>query len=106
MTDEVANPSYAPDVAVATGHLIRTKHYGIYHLVNEGYCSRYEFAVEILKQSGRGHVPVSPITSDHYQRLSTPPPFAPLRNTVGAAIGITLRPWQEALADFFAEGED
>jgi hypothetical protein len=24
-----------------------------------------------------------------------------LNNNVGAAIGITLRPWQEALADYF-----
>jgi dTDP-4-dehydrorhamnose reductase len=106
VTDEVANPTYAPDLALAIDRLIRTGQYGVYHLVNDGYCSRYEFALEILKQSGRGHVPVSPITSDHYQRLSAPPPFAPLRNTVGAALGITLRPWQEALADYFSERKD
>jgi dTDP-4-dehydrorhamnose reductase len=104
VTDEIANPTYAPDLAAAIAQLIRTKHYGIYHLVNEGYCSRYEYAVEIIKQSGRESVPVFPITSDQFQRPSTPPPFAPLRNTVGAALGIVLRPWQEALADYFAEG--
>jgi dTDP-4-dehydrorhamnose reductase len=103
VTDEVANPTYAPDLADAIAPLIQTGHYGTYHLVNEGYCSRYEFAVEILKQSGRESVPISPITSDQFQRASTPPPFAPLRNTLGAALGITLRPWQEALADYFAE---
>jgi dTDP-4-dehydrorhamnose reductase len=102
VTDEVANPTYAPDLADAIARLIHTGHYGTYHLVNEGYCSRYEFAVEILRQSGRESVPVSPITSDQFQRASTPPPFAPLRNTVGAALGIALRPWQEALADYFA----
>jgi dTDP-4-dehydrorhamnose reductase len=104
VTDEVANPTYAPDLAAAVARLIKTEHYGIYHLVNEGYCSRYEFAVEILKQSGRENIPVLPITSDQFQRASTPPPFAPLRNTFGAALGITLRPWQEALADYFSEG--
>jgi dTDP-4-dehydrorhamnose reductase len=103
VTDEVANPTYAPDLADAMARLIQTGHYGTYHLVNEEYCSRYEFAVEILKQSGRESVPISPITSDQFQRASTPPPFAPLRNTLGAALGITLRPWQEALADYFAE---
>jgi len=102
VTDEVANPTYAPDLAAAVARLIETKHYGIYHLVNEGYCSRYEFAVEIMKQSGREHVSVLPITGDQFQRASTPPPFAPLRNTVGAALGITMRPWQEALADYFS----
>jgi dTDP-4-dehydrorhamnose reductase len=103
VTDEVANPTYAPDLAAAVARLIQTEHYGIYHLVNEGYCSRHEFAVEIMKQSGREAVPVLPITSDQFQRVSTPPPFAPLRNTVGAALGIVLRPWQEALGDYFTQ---
>ena len=103
VTDEVANPAYAPDLAYAILRLIQTEHYGLYHLTNEGYCSRFEFAVEILRQSGQGSVPVYPITSDQYQRASTPPPFAPLRNTIGAALGISLRPWQEALASYFGE---
>jgi dTDP-4-dehydrorhamnose reductase len=102
VTDEVANPTYAPDLADAVARLIHTRHYGTYHLVNEGYCSRHEFALEILRQSGRVSVPVTPITSDQFQRASTPPPFAPLRNTIGAALGIALRPWQEALADYFS----
>ena len=103
VTDEVANPTYAPDLAGAVARLIRTGHYGIYHLVNEGHCSRYEFAVEIMKQSGRGSILVLPITSDQFRRASTPPRFAPLQNSVGAALGITLRPWQAALADYFAQ---
>lgn len=102
VTDEVANPTYAPDLADAIARLIQTDHYGSYHLVNEGYCSRYEFALEIMKQSGRESIPVVPITTDQFQRASTPPPFTPLRNTVGAALGISLRPWQETLADYFA----
>jgi dTDP-4-dehydrorhamnose reductase len=103
VTDEVANPTYAPDLADALARLIHTEHYGLYHLANEGYCSRYEFAVEIMKQSGRESVPISPITSDQFQRASNPPLFAPLRNTVGATLGITLPRWQEALADYFVE---
>lgn len=103
VTDEVANPTYAPDLANAVARLIRTEHYGIYHLVNEEYCSRYEFAVEIMKQSGRETVPVLPITSDQFERPSVPPLFTPLRNTVGTALGITLRPWQDALADYFTQ---
>jgi dTDP-4-dehydrorhamnose reductase len=90
-------------VAEALARLIQSEHYGVYHLVNEGYCSRYEFAVEIMRQSGREQIPVAPITSDQFQRASIPPPFAPLRNTFGAALGIRLRPWQEALADYLAE---
>jgi len=101
--DEVSNPTYAPDLAAALAALVRRGAWGIYHLVNEGYCSRYDFAREILRLSGRGHVPVEPIRLADFQRASTPPPFAPLANRAAAALGITLRPWQEALAEFVDE---
>ena len=100
VTDEVGNPTYAPDLAKAIAALIRTDAYGVYHLTNAGYCSRYDFAREILRVSGREHVPVEPITLAEFQRASTPPRFAPLANTAAAPLGITLRPWQEALAEF------
>ena len=49
---------------------------------------------------GREHIPVEPISLDDFQRASTPPHFAPLANTAAAALGITLRPWQEAMKEF------
>jgi len=100
VTDEVGNPTYAPDLAAGFAALIRTGAYGVYHLTNAGYCSRYDFAREILRLSGREHVPVEPITLADFQRASTPPRFAPLANTAAAALGVTLRPWQEALVEF------
>jgi dTDP-4-dehydrorhamnose reductase len=100
VTDEVANPTYALDLAVAIAALIQTDAYGVYHLVNEGYCSRYDYVRETLRLSGREHVPVEPISLDDFQRDSTPPRFAPLANTAAAALGITLRPWQEALKEY------
>lgn len=102
VTDEISAPTYAPDLAWAIRQLIATEHYGIYHLSNAGICSRYDYALEILRQSGRSHIPVEPITSEAFQRASTPPAYAPLQNNLGAALGIRLRPWQEALADYFS----
>jgi dTDP-4-dehydrorhamnose reductase len=101
VTDEVSNPTYAPDLAEAIAQLIQTRAYGIYHFTNAGYCSRYDFAKEILRLSGRGDIPIQPITLADYPRPSTVPPFAPLVNTRGAALGIELRPWQEALKAYF-----
>jgi dTDP-4-dehydrorhamnose reductase len=100
VTDEVANPSFVEDLADALLKLVATEHYGLYHLTNSGYCSRYEFARKILELSGRRQVPIEPITLADYPRASTPPPFAPMANTAAAALGITLRPWEEALAEF------
>jgi dTDP-4-dehydrorhamnose reductase len=100
VTDEVGNPTYAPDLATAIAALVHTDAYGVYHLTNAGYCSRYDFAREILRISGREHVPIEPITLDDFERASTPPRFAPLANTAAAGLGIQLRPWQEALEEF------
>jgi dTDP-4-dehydrorhamnose reductase len=100
--DEVANPSYAPDVAKAMARLIETEQFGTFHMTNSGSCSRFEFAREILRLSGREHVPITPIPSSEWPRPSTPPLRAILHNSAAASLGITLRPWQEALADYFA----
>ncbi|MBN1810255.1 MAG: dTDP-4-dehydrorhamnose reductase [Anaerolineae bacterium] len=100
VTDEVGNPTYAPDLAAAVAALIETGAYGVYHLTNAGHTSRYDYVREVLRLAGRGHIPVEPIGLDDFQRPSTPPRFAPLANTAAAALGITLRPWQEAVKGF------
>ena len=97
--DEFGAPTYAPDLAAAIVQLIGTGQFGIYHLPNEGACSRYEFARAILRLAGKEGVPVRPIKLADFQRASTPPPHAVLRNLAAAALGICLRPWQEALAE-------
>lgn len=105
VADEFGNPTYAPDLAAAIVRLSDSGHHGIYHITNSGYCSRYQWAVEVLRQAGRADVPVTSISSGEWPRRTTPPPHAILLNTTGAALGITLRPWQEALADYFERNE-
>jgi dTDP-4-dehydrorhamnose reductase len=102
VTDEVSSPTYTEDLVTAIEQLMLTGAYGIYHFTNDGACSRFEFAQEILALSGRGHVPIEPIVLADYPRPSPPPSYTPLRNFCGAQIGITLRPWQAALADYLA----
>lgn len=101
VTDEIGNPTFSEDLAEAIAKLIVTGQYGIYHFVNQGSCSRYEFAQEILRQAGIHNTTISPILSSEFVRASSPPPFGGLKNIAGAAIGITLRPWQEAVAEYF-----
>ncbi|MCS6910246.1 MAG: dTDP-4-dehydrorhamnose reductase [Anaerolineales bacterium] len=100
VTDEIACPTFVDDLAEALVRLIATGHYGIYHLTNAGYCSRYDYALKILELSGRSHIPVEPITLAEFPRPSTPPKFSALANNAAAALGITLRPWEVALAEF------
>ena len=100
VTDEVGNPTYVEDCAAAIIQLLHTKQYGTYHLTNSGSCSRWEFANEILRVAGLEHVQNTQILSSEFNRASTPPPHGALHNNAAAAIGITLRPWQEAVAAY------
>lgn len=105
VVNEVSSPTYANDLAAAIAQLVITGSYGIYHLANEGYASRWQFAREALDQAGFEAVPIEPIALAEFARASRPPQYAILRNTAAARLGITLRPWQEALAAFLkAEG--
>ncbi|MCL7451705.1 MAG: dTDP-4-dehydrorhamnose reductase [Anaerolineae bacterium] len=101
VTDEVSAPTYAPDLAEAIGQLIKTRHYGIYHFTNGGICSRFDWAKKILELSGRADVPVEAITTAEWTRSAAPPLYAPILNFAGAELGITLRPWQDALQAYF-----
>jgi dTDP-4-dehydrorhamnose reductase len=102
VADEVGSPTYAQDVARGVQQLVSTGRFGVYHFVNDGIASRFGFAREILRLSGRSQVPIEPIKLSDFSRPSTPPPYTPLRNSNGAALGITFRPWQEALAEYLS----
>lgn len=104
VVNEVATPTYADDLAVGIGRLMQTGAYGIYHLVNEGRASRWEFARYVLDISGFADTPIERISSYEYPRASTPPEYSVLRNFAAARLGILLRPWREAV-DAFCQKE-
>lgn len=101
VTDEISSPTYAKDLAQAIVGLVQYPLYGIYHFTNSGSCSRYEWAKKILEYTGNTEVTIRPISLKDFQRLAKPPPYSPLRNFCGETqLGITLRPWEEALRDY------
>jgi len=100
VTNEVGSPTYARDLAEAIARLIEYPLYGVYHLVNEGSCSRYEFAEKILEFTGQSLVTLRGV--ERYERPAAVPANAALRNfSASTQLGITLRPWQEALGAYF-----
>ena len=53
LTDRVVTPSYSPDVAAATRHLIEHEGpWGLYHCVNTGEATWEHVALEIGRQLG------------------------------------------------------
>lgn len=102
VTDEVGNPTYTDDLAEALVALMETERAGIFHLVNEGTTSRYDFARYVLDQAGYGDTPITPITQAEWTRPSTPPANGGLVNHAAALLGVRLRPWQQAVSAFLA----
>lgn len=70
--DQVGSPTYTADLAPLLVDMMETDKYGIYHATNEGFCSWYEFANEIFKQSGI-EVKTNPITTDQYPTAAKRP---------------------------------
>ncbi len=103
VTDEVASPTYVKDLVRALDALIKTHHYGTYHLSNRGVCSRYQFARYALDNAGFNRTSIEKITSDQFTRASTPPPYCGLQNHRAAALGITMRSWQDAVRAYVQE---
>lgn len=106
--DETATPTWTRDLAAALGALIETGRYGVYHLTNGGQASRYDWAKEALRLAGN-KADVRPVTTEEYRASLPPdavaprkPPYSVLANKAAAALGIELRPWQDALGEYFA----
>ena len=100
VTNEVANPTYTNDLAAAIVSLIESERFGIYHLVNEGAVSRWQFARFALDEAGFADTPIERISRHEWPRPSLPPEYTALANHAGASIGIRLRPWQHGVRAF------
>lgn len=104
-SEQTVSPTYAGDLSQATFRLLKKKSPpGLYHLVNEGYCSWYEFAKEIFK-SANIKKKVIPIDRRGKSGDMQRPLFSALINTKAKKLGIILPSWQEGLRSYFYELE-
>ncbi len=101
-SEQIINPTFAGDLSKATLKLLDADASGgIYHLVNEGYCSYYEFAREIIARAGKTAVVVGVDRGGRSGEMRRPR-FAALANIKAASMGIVLPSWQEGLKSYFA----
>lgn len=100
VADEVGSPTHTIDLAEATLALIRKRKYGVYHAVNSGECSRYDFARAILS-AAEIDTPVKPCGASAFPTKAERPPYSVLDTAkLSEAIGYTMRPWRKALLDY------
>jgi dTDP-4-dehydrorhamnose reductase len=82
--------------------------HGVYHFANRGEVTRHAFAEAILERATASGLPVRarrivPVTTAEYPLSAARPAYCVLATEkIEAALGITPRPWQAALDDFFA----
>lgn len=92
---ELGSTMYSLDLAEATLGLVRTHAFGIYHASNEGACTRYDFAREVVRL-GELAVTVCALPKEPGKErcrvLDT--------SALDGVLGYTARPWREALAEY------
>lgn len=101
VTDEIASPTWTIDLAAAVAKLVRFETYGIFHLTNEGYCSRKEWGEQVLRLAMLGGIQTEAATLADFDAPYRKPRFSALANNRAAKLGVTLRPWRQALLEHF-----
>lgn len=107
--DKYANPTYTLDLSKAILNLLEMMNsgtweesfYGVYHIVNSGYCSWYEYAKFVLKAAKQRGVKIEPIAMSEMKFLATRPRFSALDNS--KYVRLTkhpLRNWREAVKEY------
>lgn len=100
VNDQTVSPTSSAELAEITGDLIRTSHYGLFHMTNEGECTWYELAQEIfsfLRMSPQ----FEPADSRTFGAKAPRPSYSVLENKRAKDLGLKgFSPWKKALADY------
>ena len=102
--DRTVTPTYVVDAAAATVAIVeRTLPSGVYHCVNSGHCTWWEFAEEAARVIGTP-ARLTPITLDNASLPAPRPKYCALSNETLAGFGVTLPDWRDALRRSLAVG--
>ncbi len=96
--DQTVSPTYTTDLSKAILKLIvhPSKQPGLYHLINEGYCTWYELTKEVYKIMDI-NIELIPVDRKGKTGKMRRPIFSALKNTRAAKMGISLPHWKDAV---------
>lgn len=99
--DQIVSPTSTDDLSKAVWQLLSHPELtpGIYHLVNEGECSWYQFTKAIYELSGL-QVEVAPVDRGGMSGEMRRPLYSVLANTRARGMGITLPHWRDGLMHY------
>jgi dTDP-4-dehydrorhamnose reductase len=100
VSDQRVTPTSTVELARAVAEVIRTEHYGLYHMTNEGECSWYEFARAVFDLIGKAPV-LEAVDSSAYGSKARRPLYSVLENKKAKKVGLKpFSPWKDALRDY------
>jgi dTDP-4-dehydrorhamnose reductase len=99
VADQRGCPTRAQDLAAAVRNLMGSEAQGILHVANDGECSWFEFAQEIVALAGK-RATVEPITTDQVGRPAARPAYSVLSAERRRRLGIAMPHWREALSGY------
>src|SRR5580700_12198713 len=102
VNDQRGCPTYAVDLASAIAELCRKDAAGIFHVTNAGNCTWFEFAQEIVKNSGLGTT-VRPVSSQQVARPAPRPAYSVLSALRLQSLGVEMPPWRDALRRYLEQ---
>jgi dTDP-4-dehydrorhamnose reductase len=100
--DEIATPTAAVEFGPALVKLGYSRRWGVYHLTNQGFCSRFDWLSAVVDTAGYC-TPVEKGYLADFPRPSQPPLQSALANVKAAAIGVELSPWRQAVDEYVRE---
>jgi dTDP-4-dehydrorhamnose reductase len=102
--DQRGAPTSARDLALILKELAARRAEGIIHATNDGSCSWFEFAREIVAAAGDPRVPVEAIASTDLDRPAPRPRNSVLSlERLASVLGWRPRTWSEAVREYVAE---
>jgi dTDP-4-dehydrorhamnose reductase len=100
-SDQEGCATYTLDAAYKIMEVVEARRYGLYHLANQGACTRYELARRAAQLAGLDPGQVVGVPADGMGRRAPRLKYAVMEMAALRAAGFSLpRPWQEALADY------
>lgn len=94
VNDTIGSPTYAKDLIVGIKHLLKQKQTGIFHLANEGVCSRYDMA-KVIAQEMRSRIKLIPVDSSKFNLT-----VKRIKSEAIISQKYNMRPWQDALREY------
>jgi len=104
VNDQWGCPTYTSDLAIKIRELLEKKVApGIYHVVNDGPCTWYDFAKKIFELTNCDSKLVPITTEESGTRLQRPRSSILISSKLKDLGVMNLRPWSEALLEYLNE---